>query len=689
MTRLARYTFAALLVLLETAVFLALGRLLELDRAPFLLFTPSVLLAAMLGGRDAGLFSTLLGVLAAEVVFREGGRSRWEMFEIVRMALFAVSGAGVSIMAGHLQDARARAEERADAARGRADELAAARVIAERHARDAERRADEFDALFDVSPVGLARANDPACLDIAVNRNLAARLGLARSGNTSLSALITEGAPFRLTKFDGTPLTPDDLPLQTAVRTRQPVVDGEFAAVRDDGRVVMMQAHAVPLLDEHGEARGALGVFTDVSEQRRSAEEQRFIAEAARLLSASLDYDESLRRVADLAVPAMADWSVLDVVDADGRLTRVGSVHRDAAAQAWLEARPSLHAGTQGQALTLTAIGQPSLMRHVDDEVLRSLGAAQWQIDGARPLGVASALVVPLTLHGATVGAFAWMRGPDRAPFDDRDLTLAEEMGRRAAMAIEHARLYREAQSANRLKDEFVATLSHELRTPLNALLGWTDLLRSGRLSPDRQREAIDAVHRTALAQAQLTNDLVDVSRAVSGKFRLRPEDVDVGTVVHDTTETFRLAAESKGLRLTCDLAPNLPRIVADPDRLQQIVYNLVGNAVKFTSTGSVEVVARAAGDWLTLGVRDTGIGIRPSFLPYVFDRFRQADGSVSREFGGLGLGLSIVRALVELHGGTVAAASEGEGAGATFTVRMPVAPLHSRHAPDAIGAQA
>ncbi len=690
MTRLARYTFAALLVLLETAVFLALGRLLELDRAPFLLFTPSVLLAAMLGGRDAGLFATLLGAIAAEVVFREEARSRWEAFEIVRMALFALSGAGVSIMAGHLQDARARAEERADAARARAEELAVARVAAEGHARDAERRADEFDALFDVSPVGLARANDPACLDISVNRNLAARLGLARSGNTSLSALITEGAPFRLTKFDGTPLTPDDLPLQTAARTRQPVVDGEFAAVRNDGRVVMMQAHAVPLLDEHGEARGALGVFTDVSEQRRNAEEQRFIAEASRLLSASLDYDETLRRVATLAVPVMADWSVLDVVDPEGKLTRVGSLHRDPAAQAWIDTRPPHLPAALGPApLTLTAIEQPMLLRHIDDEVLRALGAAPSQIEGARLLSVTSGLVVPLTLHGATVGAVGWMRGKDRPPFDERDLTLAEEVGRRAAMAVEHARLYREAQSANRLKDEFVATLSHELRTPLNALLGWTDLLRSGRLSPERQREAIDAVHRTALAQAQLTNDLVDVSRAVSGKFRLRPEDVDVATVVRNTTETFRLAAESKGLRLTCDLAPNLPRIVADPDRLQQIVYNLVGNAVKFTSTGSVEVVARAAGDWLTLGVRDTGIGIRPSFLPYVFDRFRQADGSVSREFGGLGLGLSIVRALVELHGGTVAAASEGEGHGAAFTVRMPVAPLHVRHAPDAIGAQA
>jgi signal transduction histidine kinase len=445
----------------------------------------------------------------------------------------------------------------------------------------------------------------------------------------------------------------------------------------------------VRLLDEHGETRGALGVFTDVSEQRRNAEEQRFLADASRLLSGSLDYEETLRRLAALAVPAMADWSVLDVVDAGGRLTRLAAVHRDPAVQSWLEDRRSLTPpASAAPGLTLTAIARPLLVRQIDDEVLRALGAAQWQIDDARPLGAMSGVVVPLTLHGATVGTFAWMRGRDRAPFDERDLTLAEEVGRRAAMAVEHARLYGEAQSANRLKDEFVATLSHELRTPLNALLGWADLLRSGRLSPERQREAVDAIHRTALAQAQLTNDLVDVSRAVSGKFRLRPQDVDLGAVVQAATETFRLAAESKGLRLQCDIAPRLPRVVADPDRVQQIVYNLVGNAVKFTASGSIDVAARAEGDWLALTVRDTGIGIRPSFLPYVFDRFRQADGSVSREFGGLGLGLSIVRALVELHGGTVVAASEGEGRGSTFTVRMPVAPPHGRHVPDAVGAR-
>ncbi|MEZ5418178.1 MAG: ATP-binding protein [Vicinamibacterales bacterium] len=679
MTAPARYGVATLLVLIETLGLFVIGRLLELDRAPFLLFTPSVLLAAVFAGRDAGIFATLLGIVAAEIVFAEDRQERWETLEIVRLSLFMLSGLGISVAAGYLQAQRRRAEGRAADARQRAEELAQAWAVANGHARNAERRAAELDALFDVSPMGIARASDADGSHVTVNRSLAQRLGLPASLNASMTPPAGVSAPFRTTTTDGRPLDASELPLQTAARTRRPVVDAEFAIVRDDGQTILMQAHAVPLLDEQGEARGALGVFVDVSEERRHAAEQRFLASASELLAASLDYEETLGRLPALAVPAMADWAMLDVVDADGQLTRIGAAHRDHLPSRRLTGRP-MPAGDTGPTLVQIA-SQPQLFRQIDDTVLRSLGASEWQIDGVRPLGVTSGLVVPLTLHGATLGAFAWVRTGPRPPFDERDLALAGEVGRRAAQAVEHARLYREAQSANRVKDEFVATLSHELRTPLNALLGWTDLLRSGRLTPERQREALDAIHRTARAQAQLTNDLVDVSRVVSGKFQLAPREVEIGELVRAAANTFHLAAEAKGLKLTCDVGPGLPRIVADPDRLRQVLYNLVGNAVKFTTTGSVDVSARAAGEWITLTVRDTGIGIRPSFLPYVFERFRQADGSTTRRFGGLGLGLSIVRALVELHGGTVTAESDGEDQGATFIVRLPVA---AGHRPDA-----
>lgn len=667
-SRLGRYGFAALMVLLGTVGVEFFDRIFDVERAPFLLYAPSVLAAAMAGGFGPGIFTTILGSLAVEVVLlTESGRAAFP--DVGRLAIFVAVGTGISVMARRLTDARTLAEQRAGLANARADELAVARADAERHAREADRRAAELEALFNVSPVGIARADTPDCAPINVNQSLATRLGLSGS-DASVDDDPGESPPFRVTDRDGGQLLSHALPMQTAVRTRQPVLDSEFNVVRRDGRVLTLVGHAVPLFDEQQAVRGALGVFTDVTEDRRRASEQRFLAEASRLLSGSLDYEETLRGFLSLAVPGMADWSVLEVEDERGGTRRVTSVFSNDGSRA---VTPSPMDLPKDPAVRLMRVGRrPLVLPSLTDDVLVGFGASAETIAAVRRLGFASALAVPLTMQGAFIGAVAWVRAADRPPFDERDLALAEDVARRAAQALDHSRLYREAQSANRLKDEFVATLSHELRTPLNALLGWTELLRSGLLPPERQRDALEAVHRAATAQAQITNDLVDVSRAVSGKFQLAPREVEIGPLVQAASAVFRHAAESKGLWLRCDVGAGVPRVHADPDRLQQVVYNLVGNAVKFTTQGGVDVTAARDGDWLELAVRDTGIGIDPGFLPYVFDRFRQADGRVTRDYGGLGLGLSIVRALVELHGGTVSAESPGLGRGATFRVRIP-----------------
>ncbi|MEZ5292710.1 MAG: ATP-binding protein [Vicinamibacterales bacterium] len=686
MSALARYGFAALSVLLGTIGLSAFSRIFDVEPAPFFLFTPSVFVAAVVGGFGPGVFATFLGSLAVELVLMRTEDQQGSL-ELVRLGLFVIIGTGISALARSQKDARALAEDRERLANRRADELASARLAAERSAREAERRAAELEALFNVSPVGLARTDDPECRTITVNHSLARRLGLSAESPPASPAQPTVLTTARDLRLIGA----TELPLQTAARSRRPVVDAEFATQPVEGRPVLLQGHAVPLLDEQGAVRGALGVFTDVTEHRLAGVEQGFLAEASRLLSGSLDYGETLRRVVALGVPDMADWAVLDVTDAAGRVTRLTAAHRDPEVQAVLEATGLWRrGGFEPPPPTLVAAAHgPVLEPRVTGETLRAWGATEAQVARLAPARIASALAVPLVLHGAAVGVLAWARGPDRTAFDTRDLALAEEIGRRAAMAVEHARLYAEAQSASRMKDEFVATLSHELRTPLNALLGWTDLLRTGRLGPERQRQAIEAIHRAANAQALLTNDLVDISRAVSGKFQLLPREVEFDGLVRAATETFRLAAESKGLWLRCHVAEPLPRVVVDPDRVRQIAYNLVGNAVKFTASGGVDVEASADGDWLVLAVSDTGIGIDPVFLPYVFEPFRQADGSVSREFGGLGLGLSIVRALVQLHGGTVGVHSRGRGQGATFTVRLPLSPPGARRPQDAVAQSA
>ena len=231
-----------------------------------------------------------------------------------------------------------------------------------------------------------------------------------------------------------------------------------------------------------------------------------------------------------------------------------------------------------------------------------------------------------------------------------------------------------EAQAANRMKDEFLATVSHELRTPLTAILGWARIIRGGKLDPARFIRGLDVIERNGRAQAAIIDDILDVSRIITGKLRLELDAIDLPAVVQAAIDTVRPAADAKSIRL--DWNSELPnqRYSGDPDRLQQIVWNLLSNAIKFTpKDGHVEIVTTQIQSHLEIRVTDSGQGIDPAFLPHVFDRFRQADGTSTRRHGGLGLGLAIVRHLVELHGGTVEVDSHGEGQGATFTVRLPV----------------
>ena len=234
-----------------------------------------------------------------------------------------------------------------------------------------------------------------------------------------------------------------------------------------------------------------------------------------------------------------------------------------------------------------------------------------------------------------------------------------------------------EAETASRLKDEFLATVSHELRTPLNAIMGWSHMLRGGRLDEATKVRAMEIIDRNAKSQAQLVEDILDISRMINGKLHLNMEAVDVAAVINAAVDTVQLAAEAKEILFQVTLDPSVHDALGDAARLQQVVWNLLSNAIKFTpSGGRVEVRLERADSHIQIQVSDTGKGINPDFLPFVFDRFRQADASSTRQFGGLGLGLAITSHLVELHGGTVHAESPGEGCGATFSIRLPLPPV-------------
>jgi signal transduction histidine kinase/ActR/RegA family two-component response regulator len=292
-------------------------------------------------------------------------------------------------------------------------------------------------------------------------------------------------------------------------------------------------------------------------------------------------------------------------------------------------------------------------------------------------------MVVPI-LVGERVEGLLYVGNQVRRPFTDDDEVMCVRLAAHAAIAIQNAQLFAreqaaraEAETANRAKDEFLAVLSHELRTPLNAIMGWTRMLQAGALDAGQAAHALDVIDRNTRQQAQLINDLLDVSRIIAGKLDLDRYAVDVVPLVGAAVEALREAITAKSLTLETDLDPATGEVYGDPLRLQQIVTNLVSNAVKFTPEGGAVLVSvRRIADLAELVVMDNGEGIAADFLPWVFERFRQADGSTTRPDGGLGLGLSIVKHLVEAHGGTIRVESEGAGKGAAFTVRLPIVPV-------------
>jgi signal transduction histidine kinase len=303
---------------------------------------------------------------------------------------------------------------------------------------------------------------------------------------------------------------------------------------------------------------------------------------------------------------------------------------------------------------------------------------AEWrhQAQGSGLLFVA----IALTLAGTLIVLFRQMdakAGAELALVQARQLEALRlgALNEQLASALQgERRARRDAEAASTLKDEFLMTVSHELRTPLTAIQGWAHMLATGDLDERRRKIAVDTIDRNARAQTRLVNDLLDVSRAISGKLRLEIGGVVLLDVVRDAVETIRPAAEAKSIRIETTFDDTIGPFNGDAERLTQVVWNLLSNAIKFTPAGGrVWIHVRRVGGQIEIAVSDTGVGISPEFLPHVFERFRQEEGSTTRRYGGLGLGLAIVRHIVELHGGSVHAESAGEGQGATFRVRLPM----------------
>ena len=470
---------------------------------------------------------------------------------------------------------------------------------------------------------------------------------------------------------------------------------GEFPVRRRDGTTFPALVTDTPIHDAAGKLIGVVGLSTDITERKRAEQalrdaEQRAVREYETLLNRLTHLAESLgtardhltvfRDLRDFTVVSVPCIGIFISLYDEARGVRVAKFAWGDNEEVDVSTLPPMPVSSQGPNSQAVRTGNVVITN--DYWTLKQKGRGQVGVlvgpdNGLRPQ---SSLVVPMRTMGRIVGTIE-VQSYENEAYRDEHVTAMKMAANLAAVAIENMRLLQfetrareNAEQANRLKDEFLATLSHELRTPLTAILGWAHMLRDLRVDEKTFDTAIEIIERNARMQQQIVDDILDVSRIITGQLQLEVEPTDMRAVVEAAADTVRPAVAAKGINLSLNFDPGVAPVMGEPRRLQQVVWNLLQNAVKFTPIGGeIRVRVERAGSHARLSVTDTGVGISRNFLPHVFDRFRQGDQSTTRSYGGLGLGLSIVRHVVELHGGTVRAESEGEGRGSTFTVELPV----------------
>ena len=531
----------------------------------------------------------------------------------------------------------------------------ALRVMSQRELADVKKRSDQrYADLADSVPL-LVWTTDPA--------------GHLQYGNQRWEALARGSREFAAV------VAPEDLPRfidgwNAALLAGQPwEVEVRFGSAEDGWRVHLVRV--VPRHDEAGLITSWVGTSTDIDARVRAERALRMLADASRRLGTTLENPMEIEAVLRGALPILGDFAMLDMLEgqAPKRIKLAGSSSANLLDDPRFDLGPS----------TVAYSGRPEIYLDVAEELTEVHSGRG--IDNLRFLGeldVAAYICVPLISRERSVGTLTLARAKGSAPYEQSDVALAEDLARRIAVAVDNARLHestekrrKELEQANKSKDVFLATLSHELRTPLNAIVGWTDMMRNGQLAPEELGRAIETIDRNAHALNHLVADLLDVSRIVTGSLKIDSKLVGLASVVEAAIEAARPQCTSKRVNLDVSLE-RVGCVKGDAGRLRQIIGNLLSNAIKFTPTGGTVVVrVTRDGENGQATVKDSGEGIDADFLPHVFERFRQAEDAKAR---GLGLGLAIVKHLVEEHGGSVIASSEGRGLGAMFTVLLPIA---------------
>ncbi|HEY3122211.1 MAG TPA: ATP-binding protein [Vicinamibacteria bacterium] len=647
---LARYGLTVAAVGIATAVRWALREELG-SMVPFATYYAAVTAAAFLGTRFA-VFATVLSAVVAVYLFMPPYYTfvmtppeAWSVGIFV-VVCFAISG-----FSHALHGARRRAEETAE-------------------------RARQLSAIVESS-------SDPVVgksLDLQI-------LSWNRAAEERYGFLAEEAVGRHVSLF-----VPEDRikELEDAISriaSGERVAPFETVRRRKDGAAVEISLAVSPIRNAAGRVVGVSGIDRDLSARKREERRLALLAGVSDVfLHSGLDFKKAAAEIVRRTAAVMGDLCVIRLISTDrSSLEPIAYHHTSPEADAML-AELIIPEPTGGQGLLARVLtsNEALLVPRVDTAFLRSVARPETETYAAR-FTPHTLLMVPMRLGSRPVGVLSVARNSPGPPYTVEDQTLLQAIADRAAATLENARLYEQVSVANHLKDDFLSTLSHELRTPLNAILGWSTLLHGGNLSAEDQTRAIGAILRNTEAQNRLIAEILDMSRMASGKLRIEVESVDLPAVIERAVETVAPAARAKQVRLRTILDPAAGPVSGDAQRLQQVVWNVLSNSIKFTPRGGqVEVRLERVDSHVEIAVQDTGIGISADFLPHVFELFRQADSSPSRQHGGLGLGLALAKHLVELHGGTIEASSPGDGGGTLVRVKLPLRVVHPSEQPGA-----
>jgi PAS domain S-box-containing protein len=472
---------------------------------------------------------------------------------------------------------------------------------------------------------------------------------------------------------------PDELPaIMEQLKRGERIEHFETKRLRKDGSPVDVSVTISPVRSPDGKIIGASKIARDITASKRAEQTTRFLADASAALAELTDYKSTLQQVASLAVPFFADWCAVDILETDGSLRRLTVTHSDPGKVQLLDAFCELYTARLSDRHGVTEVvrtGNPEWAAEISEFLLNDFAQNREHLSPMQKLGLRSYISVPLKSHSRVLGALTFVTAESGRIYDANHVRAAEDLAHRAAVAIENANLLAALRESDRRKDEFLAMLAHELRNPLAPILNAAQILRmKGPPVPELQW-ARDVIDRQVQQMTRLIDDLLDVSRITRGRIELRKEQVELATVVGSAVEASRPLIEKWGHRLTVKIPEEPIRLDADLTRLSQALSNLLNNAAKYTDKGGhIWLTAERQSNDVVIRVRDNGIGIPREMLPHIFEMFRQLDRSLERSEGGLGIGLTLVQRLVEMHGGTVEAHSSGQGKGSEFVLRLPLA---------------